>query len=91
MLVPPLISIRLFPPLTKQCDECIEKTQKVCKKCCGGYCLVHNEGSSENFVSGLLRSLSDKRSADRMLHSATVSPFPINNRSLLGQCHPRGR
>lgn len=31
------------------CDECIEKTQKACKKCCGGYCLIHNEGSSENF------------------------------------------
>ncbi|KAL3600023.1 hypothetical protein FPOAC2_04252 [Fusarium poae] len=31
------------------CDECIEKTQKVCKKCCGGYCLVHNEGSSSSF------------------------------------------
>ncbi|KAK6709911.1 hypothetical protein SNK05_004387 [Fusarium graminearum] len=31
------------------CDECIEKTQKVCKKCCGGYCLVHNEGSSTSF------------------------------------------
>ncbi|KAI5459638.1 hypothetical protein BGZ63DRAFT_359442 [Mariannaea sp. PMI_226] len=32
------------------CDECIERTQKYCKKCCGGYCLIHNEGSSDNFV-----------------------------------------
>ncbi|KAI1069294.1 hypothetical protein LB507_008649 [Fusarium sp. FIESC RH6] len=31
------------------CNECIEATQKKCKKCCGGYCLVHNEGSSEQF------------------------------------------
>ncbi|RGP79755.1 hypothetical protein FLONG3_2068 [Fusarium longipes] len=31
------------------CNECIERTQKVCKKCCGGYCLVHNEGSSSSF------------------------------------------
>lgn len=31
------------------CNECIERTQKVCKKCCGGYCLVHNEGSSTSF------------------------------------------
>jgi hypothetical protein len=31
------------------CNECIERTQKVCKKCCGGYCLVHNEGSSPSF------------------------------------------
>ncbi|KAH6981703.1 hypothetical protein BKA56DRAFT_672505 [Ilyonectria sp. MPI-CAGE-AT-0026] len=32
-----------------KCDECIERTQKVCKKCCGGYCLTHNEGSTESF------------------------------------------
>ncbi|KAK7414277.1 hypothetical protein QQX98_006874 [Neonectria punicea] len=32
-----------------KCDECIQRTQKVCKKCCGGYCLTHNEGSSESF------------------------------------------
>ncbi|KAF7539732.1 hypothetical protein G7Z17_g12360 [Cylindrodendrum hubeiense] len=32
-----------------KCDECIQRTQKVCKKCCGGYCITHNEGSSESF------------------------------------------
>ncbi|KAJ4251019.1 hypothetical protein NW762_011669 [Fusarium torreyae] len=31
------------------CNDCIERTQKVCKKCCGGYCLIHNEGSSSSF------------------------------------------
>jgi hypothetical protein len=29
------------------CDECIVRTQKVCKKCYGGYCLTHNEGASD--------------------------------------------
>ncbi|KAH7232576.1 hypothetical protein B0J15DRAFT_408808 [Fusarium solani] len=32
------------------CDDCIERTQKICRKCCGGYCLTHNEGSSSSFV-----------------------------------------
>ncbi|UPK96350.1 hypothetical protein LCI18_007285 [Fusarium solani-melongenae] len=31
------------------CDDCIERTQKICRKCCGGYCLTHNEGSSSSF------------------------------------------
>ncbi|KAG6006530.1 hypothetical protein E4U21_006984 [Claviceps maximensis] len=31
------------------CDTCISKTQRVCKKCCAGYCIVHNEGSSSEF------------------------------------------
>ncbi|KLO88674.1 uncharacterized protein LW93_4484 [Fusarium fujikuroi] len=33
------------------CNDCIERTQKFCKKCGGGYCLIHNEGSSSAFVS----------------------------------------
>ncbi|PNY25174.1 Uncharacterized protein TCAP_04878 [Tolypocladium capitatum] len=28
------------------CDFCIDQTQRVCRKCCGGYCIIHNEGSS---------------------------------------------
>ncbi|KAI9151460.1 ubiquitin fusion degradation protein (Ufd1) [Paramyrothecium foliicola] len=28
------------------CDDCIARTQRVCKKCYGGYCITHNEGSS---------------------------------------------
>lgn len=28
------------------CDACIDQTQRVCRKCCGGYCIIHNEGSS---------------------------------------------
>ncbi|PFH59597.1 hypothetical protein XA68_12114 [Ophiocordyceps unilateralis] len=28
------------------CDTCIDQTQRVCRKCCGGYCIIHNEGSS---------------------------------------------
>lgn len=31
------------------CDDCIDKTQRVCRKCCAGYCTVHNEGSSAEF------------------------------------------
>ncbi|KAL8285700.1 hypothetical protein RB600_009909 [Gaeumannomyces tritici] len=27
------------------CHECISKTQLMCKSCCGGYCIIHNEGS----------------------------------------------
>ncbi|KAL7923315.1 hypothetical protein ACQKWADRAFT_290550 [Trichoderma austrokoningii] len=28
------------------CDDCIYRTQRVCKKCCAGYCTIHNEGCS---------------------------------------------
>lgn len=28
------------------CFECISATQRTCKSCCGGYCIVHNEGST---------------------------------------------
>ncbi|UNI22815.1 hypothetical protein JDV02_008669 [Purpureocillium takamizusanense] len=28
------------------CDSCIDQTQRVCRKCCAGYCIIHNEGSS---------------------------------------------
>ncbi|KAF6834604.1 ubiquitin fusion degradation protein [Colletotrichum plurivorum] len=34
-----------------QCHDCIERTQRLCRGCCGGYCLVHNEGSTSTFVS----------------------------------------
>ncbi|ETS02527.1 hypothetical protein M419DRAFT_77555 [Trichoderma reesei RUT C-30] len=30
------------------CETCINSTQRVCKKCCAGYCLIHNEGCSVN-------------------------------------------
>ncbi|RCI15857.1 hypothetical protein L249_2541 [Ophiocordyceps polyrhachis-furcata BCC 54312] len=32
------------------CDACIDQTQRVCRKCCGGYCIIHNEGSSSSHV-----------------------------------------
>ncbi|KAK2767119.1 ubiquitin fusion degradation protein [Colletotrichum kahawae] len=32
------------------CHDCIERTQRLCRGCCGGYCLVHNEGSTSTFV-----------------------------------------
>ncbi|KAH7309785.1 hypothetical protein B0I35DRAFT_359464 [Stachybotrys elegans] len=32
------------------CDDCINDTQKTCKKCRGGYCTVHNEGSCATYV-----------------------------------------
>ncbi|KAL2172711.1 hypothetical protein VTG60DRAFT_4157 [Thermothelomyces hinnuleus] len=28
------------------CKDCINGTQRVCKICGGGYCLIHNEGSN---------------------------------------------
>jgi len=33
----------------QNCDACIDRTQRVCRKCCGGYCIVHNEGSTSTF------------------------------------------
>ncbi|VBB79728.1 Putative protein of unknown function [Podospora comata] len=40
------------PPVLKSCWECgmnckdcIESTQRMCTRCGGGYCLIHNEGS----------------------------------------------
>ncbi|KAK4112939.1 hypothetical protein N656DRAFT_798114 [Canariomyces notabilis] len=27
------------------CRECIDVTQRMCQRCGGGYCLIHNEGS----------------------------------------------
>ncbi|KAL4406609.1 hypothetical protein CABS03_11048 [Colletotrichum abscissum] len=32
------------------CHDCIDRTQRLCRGCCGGYCLVHNEGSTSTFV-----------------------------------------
>ncbi|KAL2759903.1 hypothetical protein ACRALDRAFT_2038660 [Sodiomyces alcalophilus JCM 7366] len=32
------------------CHDCIEKTQRLCRGCCGGYCTIHNEGSTATFV-----------------------------------------
>ncbi len=29
-----------------QCKKCIGDTQRMCKRCGGGYCLTHNEGSN---------------------------------------------
>ena len=29
-----------------QCKDCIDLTQRTCKRCSGGYCLIHNEGST---------------------------------------------
>ncbi|KAK2594277.1 hypothetical protein QQS21_007983 [Conoideocrella luteorostrata] len=31
------------------CDTCVSKTQRACKKCCAGYCIVHNEGSTSEY------------------------------------------
>ncbi|KAK4148719.1 hypothetical protein C8A00DRAFT_19499 [Chaetomidium leptoderma] len=28
------------------CKECIDHTQRMCQRCGGGYCLIHNEGSN---------------------------------------------
>ncbi|KAK2054196.1 hypothetical protein LY76DRAFT_241246 [Colletotrichum caudatum] len=40
------------PKLTarNQCQDCIERTQRLCRGCCGGYCMIHNEGSTATFV-----------------------------------------
>ncbi|KAK4665637.1 hypothetical protein QC763_0064530 [Podospora pseudopauciseta] len=46
------------PPVLKSCWECgmnckdcIESTQRMCTRCGGGYCLIHNEGS--DMISGV--------------------------------------
>ncbi|KAL6870379.1 hypothetical protein J3F83DRAFT_676881 [Trichoderma novae-zelandiae] len=48
-------TMKLKPRVSKSCWECgsncetcVNSTQRVCKKCCAGYCLVHNEGCSMN-------------------------------------------
>ncbi|KAL7806746.1 hypothetical protein V8C26DRAFT_415794 [Trichoderma gracile] len=48
-------TMKLKPQLSKSCWECgnncetcVNSTQRVCKKCCAGYCLIHNEGCSMN-------------------------------------------
>ncbi|RYP65056.1 hypothetical protein DL771_008477 [Monosporascus sp. 5C6A] len=32
-----------------KCETCIADTQKICKSCGGGYCIVHYDGSTETF------------------------------------------
>ncbi|PHH74564.1 hypothetical protein CDD80_2994 [Ophiocordyceps camponoti-rufipedis] len=53
-----LIGIALDTP--HDCDACIDQTQRVCRKCCGGYCIIHNEGSSASHgVSREVEALAD--------------------------------
>lgn len=33
-----------------QCHPCVEATQFACKRCNGGYCIIHNEGSTLELV-----------------------------------------
>ncbi|KAI1453347.1 hypothetical protein F4805DRAFT_378366 [Annulohypoxylon moriforme] len=33
-----------------QCLDCIANTQKLCRGCGGGYCIIHYEGSTLTFV-----------------------------------------
>jgi hypothetical protein len=35
-------------PVVQQCFDCNEKSQRTCKCCRGGFCLVHNEGSTHD-------------------------------------------
>lgn len=28
------------------CSQCIDRTQRTCRRCRGGYCMIHNEGST---------------------------------------------
>ncbi|KAK1449533.1 hypothetical protein CMEL01_08848 [Colletotrichum melonis] len=46
----------------KQCHDCIDRTQRLCRGCCGGYCLVHNEGSTSTFCDCSIPATSLKRS-----------------------------
>ncbi|TLD14952.1 hypothetical protein PspLS_10828 [Pyricularia sp. CBS 133598] len=41
------------------CFECISATQRTCKSCCGGYCIIHNEGSTSTH-SGRSRPRTDR-------------------------------
>ncbi|KAK1513572.1 hypothetical protein CABS01_06978 [Colletotrichum abscissum] len=46
----------------KQCHDCIDRTQRLCRGCCGGYCLVHNEGSTSTFCDCSIPATSLTRS-----------------------------
>lgn len=35
----------------EQCHACIDGTQRMCRNCGGGYCIIHNEGSNLLHVS----------------------------------------
>lgn len=37
------------------CSYCIDRTQRVCRRCRGGYCTVHNEGSTSERCDCTLR------------------------------------
>jgi hypothetical protein len=47
---PDQLAVKLRPQLMCtdfQCKKCIDDTQRTCKRCSGGYCLIHNEGSTK--------------------------------------------
>ncbi|KAM3541406.1 hypothetical protein ARSEF1564_005702 [Beauveria bassiana] len=56
------------------CEDCIDKTQRVCKKCCAGYCTVHNEGSSAEFCDWCVSR--GRRLAKTKAHGGSSLPLP---------------
>ncbi|QPG94231.1 hypothetical protein C2857_005442 [Epichloe festucae Fl1] len=68
------------------CDTCISKTQRVCKKCCAGYCIVHNEGSSSEFCDWCVsrgRGLGRQDSkSTRVNLNASGIPADLNRRRM---------
>ncbi|KAK0702870.1 hypothetical protein B0T21DRAFT_299646 [Apiosordaria backusii] len=53
-------SSRWDPPADNyQCKDCIENTQRMCQRCGGGYCLIHNEGSDMVSVGRTLFSVTE--------------------------------
>ncbi|KAG8424048.1 hypothetical protein J3458_000883 [Metarhizium acridum] len=69
------------------CEECISQTQRSCKKCSAGYCIVHNEGSSSEYCDwcisrgrGLGRQ--DSKSGTRMQLASNGIPLSLARRRI---------
>ncbi|KAK8146488.1 hypothetical protein G3M48_003033 [Beauveria asiatica] len=68
------------------CEDCIDETQRVCKKCCAGYCTVHNEGSSAEFCDWCVSR--GRRLAKTKAHDGS-SPAPSMLRDIRHLNHIR--
>ncbi|RYP07972.1 hypothetical protein DL765_008966 [Monosporascus sp. GIB2] len=64
------------------CETCIADTQKICKACGGGYCIVHYDGSTETLAGS-------PSSANRGLRVLRAEGPPVS-RALLTDCPMSG-
>ncbi|ROT42869.1 hypothetical protein SODALDRAFT_25535 [Sodiomyces alkalinus F11] len=58
-----------------QCHDCIEKTQRLCRGCCGGYCIIHNEGSTATFGAHAADGSSATCDSEEIPPSVEISMF----------------